>query len=193
MKWGAFCQGLPWQPRLFCCGFMILCLFCVWTHGSVLVCVCHVLLMFRLLDFCYQAPFFSPRLVLVSLIVLTWSSCSLVPLYCASFPHVFAGLSCVLCGLCLCVWSILILVVILTFLTLFYWPQARISLDWSQWYSSSHVFASSAWIVSHLILLVCSVFSLVNKTPYLLFCIWVLSLASPDRTNQPSVCVCVCE
>jgi len=65
-----------WQPCLFCHCLMFPCLSCAW--GSVFVCVGHVFLS-SLLVSRYHAPLFSSHLV--SLIVLTWSSCALVPLY----------------------------------------------------------------------------------------------------------------
>ncbi len=65
---------LPW---LSCPCSMFLCLFCVWAHGSVSV--CHVLPLSHLPVFPGHATdLFSPCLVLVCLIVFTWSSCALL-------------------------------------------------------------------------------------------------------------------
>jgi len=66
---------------------MFLCLFCVWAHGSVSVCVCHVLHLYHLPVSPGHAPLFSPCLVLVCLIVFTWSSCALL-LYIVFLPLV---------------------------------------------------------------------------------------------------------
>ncbi len=66
---------------------MFLCLFCVWAHGSVSVCVCHVLPLYHLPVSPGHAPLFSPCLVLVCLIVFTWSSCALL-LYIVFLPLV---------------------------------------------------------------------------------------------------------
>ncbi len=66
---------------------MFLCLFCVWAHGSVSVCVCHVLHLYHLPVSPSHAPLFSPCLVLVCLIVFTWSSCALL-LYIVFLPLV---------------------------------------------------------------------------------------------------------
>ncbi len=65
-------------PRLSCPCSMFLFLFCVWAHGSVSVCVCHVLPLSHLPVSPGHAPLFSPCLVLVCLIVFTWSSCALL-------------------------------------------------------------------------------------------------------------------
>ncbi len=76
-----------WQSCLSCSCLMFLCLFCVWAHGSVSVCVCHVLHLYHLPVSPGHAPLFSPCLVLVCLIVFTWSSCALL-LYIVFLPLV---------------------------------------------------------------------------------------------------------
>jgi len=81
---------LPWLSCLSCPCSMFLCLFCVWAHGSVSVCVCHVLPLSHLPVSPGHAPLFSPCLVLVCLIVFTWSLCALL-LYILFLSLVFAG------------------------------------------------------------------------------------------------------
>ncbi len=83
-----FCvRNQHWQSCLSCSCLMFLCLFCVWAHGSVSVCVCHVPPLYHLPASPGHAPLFSPCLVLVCLIVFTWSSCALL-LYIVFFPLV---------------------------------------------------------------------------------------------------------
>ncbi len=81
---GGFCWGegtvriQPWQSCLSCPCSMFLCLFCVWAHGSVSVCVCHVLLLSHLPVSSGHALLFSPCLILICLIVFTWSACAVL-------------------------------------------------------------------------------------------------------------------
>ncbi len=82
-----YVRNQHWQSCLSCSWLMFLCLFCVWAHGSVSVCVCHVLHLYHLPVSPGHAPLFSPCLVLVCLIVFTWSSCALL-LYIVFFPLV---------------------------------------------------------------------------------------------------------
>ncbi len=82
-----FVRNQHWQSCLSCSCLMFLCLFCVWAHGSVSVCVCHVLPLYHLPVSPGHAPLFSPCLVLVCLIVFTWSSCALL-LYIVFHPLV---------------------------------------------------------------------------------------------------------
>lgn len=83
-------RTLAWQSCQSCPCSMFPCLSCACARGFVFVCAGHVLLLCHLLVSLCHAPLFSPRLFLVSLIVLTWSSSALVPLYCVPLPHVFA-------------------------------------------------------------------------------------------------------
>ncbi len=73
---------------------MFLWLSCVLTHCFVFVCVYHVFLWSHLLVSLGHALLFSSCLVLVSLNLLTWPSCTFLPLFCAVFPFMFAGSSC---------------------------------------------------------------------------------------------------
>ncbi len=88
VRWGeGTVRNQRWQSCLSCSCLMFLCLFCVWAHGSVSVCVCHVLHLYHLPVSPGHAPLFSPCLVLVCFIVFTWSSCALL-LYIVFLPLV---------------------------------------------------------------------------------------------------------
>ncbi len=66
---------------------MFLCLFCVSAHGSVSVCVCHVLLLSHLLVSPGHAPLSCPHLLDGVHLILVCSAA----LYCVPFSCVFAG------------------------------------------------------------------------------------------------------